>query len=91
MNQIARYSAAETIFLLDRAMDIDLESMLQKLCIVGKPRVSRMDDGWVCAVDMHVAAAGTEFKIRSEFDCETAFKAAQQCTERVVATLKQWA
>jgi hypothetical protein len=94
MSQIARYSPAEMIDLLDRLRvmgESNLEDALENLCRVGKPRVSRMDDGWVCAVDMHVSAAGTEFKIRSEFDCGTPFEAAQQCTERVVATLRQWA
>jgi hypothetical protein len=89
MSTITNYSPAETITLLQQANNVEM--MLTQLCRVGKPRISRMDDGWVCAVDMHVAAAGTEFKIRSEFDCETAFKAAQQCTERVVETLRQWA
>lgn len=91
MSAITRYSPADTIAELERIRYSNVETMLEQLCRVGKPRISRMDDGWVCAVDMHVATAGTEFKIRSEFDCETAFKAAQQCTERVVETLKQWA
>jgi|GEM_PF-5058881 hypothetical protein len=89
MSNLTNYSPTETITLLEQANSVAM--MLTQLCRVGKPRVSRMNDGWLCAVDMHVSAAGTEFKIRSEFDCETAFKAAQQCTERVVATLKQWA
>jgi hypothetical protein len=91
MNQLTHYSPAETIGLLEQAKAINIESMLENLCRVGKPRVSRLHGGWVCAVDMHVAAAGTEFKIRSEFDCGTPFEAAQQCTERVVETLRQWA
>ncbi len=89
MSQLTRYSPSETITLLQQASSVEM--MLIQLCRVGKPRISRIDNSWVCAVDMHVAAAGTEFKIRSEFDCETPFKAAQQCTERVVETLKQWA
>jgi hypothetical protein len=91
MSQIARYSPADTIASLERVKYSNVETMLEQLCRVGKPRVSRMNDGWLCAVDMHVSAAGTEFKIRSEFDCGTPFEAAQQCTERVVATLRQWA
>jgi hypothetical protein len=92
MSTITRYSPADTIDLLESGMFAnDLESTLQNLCRVGKPRISKQSDGWVCAVDMHVAAAGTEFKIRSEFDCPTPFKAARQCTQRVVETLKQWA
>lgn len=92
MSALTRYSPADTIALLESGMFAnDLESTLQNLCRVGKPRVSYVSDGWVCAVDMHVAAAGTEFKIRSEFDCESPFKAVNECTQRVVATLKQWA
>lgn len=91
MSAITKYSPAETIVMLRCGMESSVEAMLEQLCRVGKPRISRMNDGWLCSVDMHVAAAGTEFKIRSEFDCPTPFQAAQQCTDRVVETLKQWA
>jgi hypothetical protein len=70
--------------------NLSLDEILDALCAAGKPRVARMDHGWLCSIDMHVAAAGTEFKIRSEFDCETPLAAARQCAERVIQTLRQW-
>lgn len=67
-----------------------LEGLLNALCAAGMPRILRMDKGWVCCVDMHVASAGTEFKIRSEYDCETPLASARQCAGRVIQTLQQW-
>lgn len=68
-----------------------VEEILNALCQFGKPRLCRHDNGWMCACDMHVAAAGTTFNVRSEFDCKTQLDSARQCAERVMKTLAQWA
>lgn len=74
-------------------LNYDKESpslIMELLCAVGMPRLSKMKDGWNCSCEMHVSAAGTTFTIRSEFDCQTQTDATRQCAERVVATFKQW-
>lgn len=68
----------------------DLQKILLALTAFGHPNVYSDADGWQVSVDMHVAAAGTSFKIRSEFRHPTPIAAAQQCASRVQDTLKQW-
>ncbi len=68
----------------------DLQEILLALSAFGHPNVYSNEDGWLVSVDMHVAAAGTSFKIRSEFGRPTPLAAAQQCATRVQETLKQW-
>lgn len=70
---------------------LSLEEILVALCRVGKPRLSRLSDAWYCIVEMHVASVGAEFKVGSDFSCQTPIDAARQCAERVVTTLKQYA
>lgn len=71
--------------------DEPLETLLQTLCNIGVPTLFKMDRGWWVTLKMHVAAAGTEFKVQSDSDCQTPGEAARQCAERALATLKQWA
>lgn len=68
-----------------------VEEILDNLCRFGRPRLNRMDDGWVCSCEMHVAAAGATFTVRSEFDHKTQLGAVRQCAERVVKAIAQWA
>jgi hypothetical protein len=68
-----------------------LEAILQNLCHLGVPSLLRMNNGWWVTLKMHVAAAGTEFTVKSESDNPTPTAAAKQCAERAIATLKQWA
>lgn len=70
--------------------DGSLESLLKQLTLFGKPRLSYMGDGWYSSIDMHVVAAGSEFKVASEFKHPSGLAAARQCAERVVEVLKQW-
>lgn len=67
-----------------------LETILQNLCSLGVPALHKMPKGWWMTLKMHVAAAGTEFTVKSESDCETPLAAARQCAERAVTTLKDW-
>jgi hypothetical protein len=80
-----------TIEALSGASGMSLELLLAELCRAGAPRISMHGSGWYCAVDMHVSAAGTQFKVASDFHKPTPRDAAVECAQRVVATLKQYA
>lgn len=67
-----------------------LETILQNLCALGVPVLHKMDNGWYVYLKMHVSAAGTEFTIKSQSNCETPLSAARQCAERAVTTLRDW-
>jgi hypothetical protein len=66
----------------------DLETVLAQLAKHGKPSVSMLMGGWHCSVDMHVAAAGANFTVRSDFGLATPIIAAEQCAERVATMLR---
>lgn len=68
-----------------------LDTILQNLCSIGVPSIHKMQRGWWAMLKMHVAAAGTEFTVKSEADCETPLCAARQCAERAIITLRDWA
>ena len=78
---------AGTISAVDRSVIRNgaktLEEMLLALAKYGKPRIAHDGDGWFCAVDMYVSAAGVEFKIASEFRRPSPMAAAQQCAQRL--------
>ncbi len=82
--------ALEAINKIGRHTDCSLDDLLNRLCHLGEPTISKMRNGWWCRVRMHVTAKGTEFQIESDTNCVTPLGAAQQCTERAIATLKQW-
>lgn len=84
-------NTAVVLIKLTNYRDMPLETLLQNLCHLGVPVVHKMPKGWWVYLKMHVAAAGTEFKVESECDCPTPSDAARQCAERAIATLKQWA
>lgn len=66
-----------------------LEDVLGALQRYGKPRMQMMDQGWMCAIDMHVSSVGASFTVRSEFDSASPLLAAKQCHERVLKTLRE--
>jgi hypothetical protein len=63
--------------------EASLEDILMRLAQFGKPRVSRFNSGWYCAVDMHVATLGTSIEIKSDFSLKTPGEAVRQCEERL--------
>ena len=67
-----------------------LEELLVNLCTLGVPNLHRMQRGWWVTLKMHVAAAGTEFTVKSESDCPTPLAAARQCAGRAVEALRGW-
>lgn len=69
-----------------------LESMLIALAAYGEPVLSINDWGWTAWIDMRVAAAGTNVKIRATFDGNpkgygSPTAAVRALTERMHATL----
>lgn len=71
----------------ERIQVATLDEKLVALCAFGEPTLHRMKKGWWCTIDMHVAAAGTAFSIKSESDCPSPTEAVDQCAERIAATL----
>jgi hypothetical protein len=67
-----------------------MENDLIALCKYGKPRIAKMPDGWMCSVDMHVAAKGTSFEVKSDFNCITPSAAVEQVMQRIEDTLKMY-
>lgn len=67
-----------------------LEERLEWLTRFGKPRVRFDVDGWSAHIDMHVANAGAEFKVRSEFNMDTPSAALDQCITRMLETLAKY-
>jgi hypothetical protein len=89
-NEIEPISAKAALKALGDYRIDDLETLLIHLCKMGVPSLHKMQNGWWAVLKMHVAAAGTEFTIRSESDNPTPTAAARQCAERAVAALNQW-
>lgn len=88
MSNLIKFS--ETTERLKKSAELQLEPLLQLLRIYGQPRLGFYDNGWHCCVEMHVAAAGTTFKVSSDFKCETPIISTRQCAERIIKTLEQF-
>jgi hypothetical protein len=63
-----------------------LESRLLELARYGAPTLGVVE-GWHCSVKMNTNTTGTNFTVRSAFDCKTPIAAADQCMERVQQAL----
>lgn len=66
----------------------ELEQLLLRLNQFGKPRLSRMSNGWYCNVEMFVQAKGAEVRIDSDTDHSTPTEAAQVCLDRVSSVVR---
>lgn len=66
----------------------DLETTLAQLAKHGLPTICALENGWHCSVNMHVAAAGATFTVRSDFGLATPIIAAEQCAERIDTMLR---
>jgi hypothetical protein len=66
-----------------------LDEALVDLCRYGKPKLSMMDGGWYCWIQMHVAAQGATFEIKSEFGHASPSSAVHECRERILTTIEQ--
>lgn len=67
-----------------------LEERLEWLTRFGKPRVCFDGKGWSAHMEMHVANAGAEFTVRSEFNMDTPSAALDQCITRMLETLAKY-
>lgn len=67
---------------------MQLEELLTYMIRYGKPRVSYLDGGWYCKVEMNTNTAGTQFDVASDFSQPTPLHAARMCHERIVTALK---
>ena len=67
---------------------MDLEELMVYLIRYGKPRVSYLDGGWYCKVEMNTNTKGTQFDVASEFNQPTPLHAARMCHERIVGAMK---
>lgn len=66
----------------------DLQELMLYLIRYGRPRISYLDGGWYCKVEMNTNTKGTQFDIASEFNHPTPIAAAKQCHERIDNALK---
>lgn len=64
-------------------LDTPVDDGLVALSAYGKPRLSRMDKGWLCSVEVHSSAKGASIDVRSEFNCQTPKQAMLQCCVRL--------
>lgn len=67
---------------------MQLEELITYMVRYGKPRVSYLDGGWYCRVEMNTNTAGTQFDVSSDFGQPTPLQAARMCHERIIAALK---
>lgn len=68
-----------------------LEELLLAIARYGEPSLLRTKSGWWCYVNMHVTSKGASFEIKSEPNHGSPTAAAQQCLERIGATLADFA
>ncbi len=66
----------------------DLQELITYMIRYGKPRLSYLDGGWYCKVEMNTNTTGTQFDVASEFGMPTPMQAAKQCHERIINALK---
>lgn len=73
-----------------RIENLSLEELLtQELLRYGKPRLSFLDKGWYCKVEMNTNTVGTQFDVASAFDQPTPLHAARMCHERILNALRE--
>jgi hypothetical protein len=85
MSALARYCTQQV-----QRTPSTLEEKLEWMRRFGKPSVYACDVGWSVSIEMHVASAGTTFKVRSEFNIPTITAATDQCIERMLNTITQY-
>lgn len=64
-----------------------LEELMVSMCRYGQPKLSMLDSGWNCWIQMRVQSAGASFEIRSEFGHKEPIAAAKECADRIAETL----
>ena len=77
-----------TISEATRLESMQLEELLTFMIRYGKPRLSYLDKGWYCKVEMNTNTEGTQFDVASDFDQPTPLHAARMCHERIENALR---
>jgi hypothetical protein len=72
-----------------RQITEDLNVELQELIKFGHPRISHLQGGWYCKVEMNTNTVGAKFDIDSGFDHPTPMSALKVCRERITNALNQ--
>jgi hypothetical protein len=67
----------------------DLQAELIDLIKYGHPRISHLQGGWYCKVEMNTNTVGANFNIDSTFNHPSPMSALKQCKERIENALKQ--
>lgn len=71
-----------------RVAQMELEEFMVYLIRYGKPRLSYLDGGWYCKVEMNTNTKGTQFDVASEFNQPTPLHAVRMCNERIEGAMK---
>ena len=66
-----------------------LEELMVEMLRYGHPRLSHIQGGWYCIVEMNTNTVGAKFDISSDFKQPTPLHAARQCHERILTALKE--
>ncbi len=69
-------------------VDMPLEQSLEYLSRYGRPRVSKLSEGWHCSVEVFVTGPGVQFEVKTGFNHATPRDAAALCCDRLNAALK---
>lgn len=83
-------NALQTVTYFEDSKRMQLEELLNKMCAIGVPSLTKMKNGWWCRIKMHVSSAGVEFSVDSECNHQTPILAARECIDRAIAVIKQW-
>jgi hypothetical protein len=67
---------------------MELEELMVYLIRYGKPRLSYIDKGWYCKVEMNTNTKGTQFDVASDFEQPTPLHAVRMCHERIIGAMK---
>lgn len=68
-----------------------LEEALDALSKFGQPRLSKVDGGWHCSMELFVSTMGTTLTVRSEFDHPKHIDAVRECAKRVIDVIETMA
>ena len=66
-----------------------LDELLTHMCKWGRPRLSKMSDGWYCVIEVFVTPIGVKFDVKTDFDHKTPHGAACQCYDRLIKAIEE--
>ena len=87
MNLLKRKPATQDTPAVTPARD-SIEDLLDQLCQLARPRLSKTKSGWHASIELAVQSAGCEFDIRSDFNHPTPADALRTLIDRATAALR---